>query len=61
MVQACLRLTEEQRAKLVAVTARFQHQRTMLVSQRQGIYQRLQRSAERGTVTEEAIEDFLKV
>ncbi|BDA44082.1 hypothetical protein COCOBI_05-2660 [Coccomyxa sp. Obi] len=59
-IAACLRLTEEQRTKLVAVTARFQHQRSMLVSQRQGIYQRLQRSSERSTVTEEAIEEFLK-
>ncbi len=60
-MQACLRLTEEQRTKLVAVTARFQNQRSMLVSQRQGIYQRLQRSSERGTVTEEAIGEFLEV
>lgn len=60
-VQACLRLTEEQRAKLVAVTARFQQQRSMLLQQRQGIYSRLQRPCEHSSVSEEAIDEFLKV
>ena len=61
-LQACLRLTDEQREKLVAVTARFQHQRSTLLAQRQGIYTRLQRPSERGTtVSDEAIDEFLKV
>ncbi|KAK9915932.1 hypothetical protein WJX75_006126 [Coccomyxa subellipsoidea] len=59
-IAACLRLTEEQRKKLIAVTARFQHQRSTLLSQRQGIYARLQRPSDRGTVIEEAIDEFLK-
>ncbi|EIE25859.1 hypothetical protein COCSUDRAFT_40110 [Coccomyxa subellipsoidea C-169] len=59
-IAACLRLTEEQREKLVAVTARFQHQRSTLLTQRQGIYARLQRPSDHVNVTQEAIDEFLR-
>lgn len=59
--QSCLRLTEEQRTKLVSVTARFQQQREMLVAQRQGICARLQRMPEGRSVTDHVVEEFLRV
>jgi hypothetical protein len=59
--QACLKLTEEQRMKLVAVSTRFRQQREMLVAQRQGIHARLQRQSESATAFNSVVEDFLKV
>ncbi len=45
----------------MAVTARFQHQRSTLLTQRQGIYARLQRPSDHVNVTQEAIDEFLRV
>ena len=60
--QAALRLTEEQRAKLVSVTARFKGQRGTLCQQRAGIYERLHRPCEHeGSSSEECIGEFLRV
>ena len=58
--KAALRLSEEQRAALGAVTRRFQAQCGVLVAQRQALYARLQRPLDAGFTSDECISDFLK-